>query len=877
MRARTLLTLSAALLILAVGGLAPMAGAGDLAVTPETVHRSVDGLATARDAAGDPLTTHQAIPGTHPAPLAEDAQDHDAGDGDQAQAQAQAQDQAQEHDHAEPDGPWIVSEPHTPSIAFSLVGLRLPDGAAAAVRHRRGGQQWSEWHSVHVHPGEGPTDPEAPDGPTQPDPPEGASDDPDAALEVDAEDAGDDPLRDEQGRWHSLPVWTGPADELQLRVAGAEPEDVGVVLVDGLGQNRTLGERASDAVSAVADAVRGSGRPAVASPSQPRIVSRSEWGARASGSPSYASEARAAVLHHTVNGNAYSAAQAPAVVRSIQSYHLDGNGWKDIGYNFLIDRFGTIYEGRAGGITRPVIGAHAGGSNAGSIGVAFMGQHHASLSRPAYAPLPAAAEGSAIDLVSWLFSVHGIDAETATSLPGGTTFPAWSNRILGHGSVSPTSCPGSGVNARLPTIRAGVLAETPEPEPELTVDAPSEGHQLAEGEALELTARLDPAGDWVVTVTDAEAEERHREEGSGTSASISWTPDDDALGALTWAVASPDRPDASGTVWRADPRVERVAGAERTATAAALATRGWPDGADHVVLASAADFPDALTAGPLAATLDAPLLTVSDDGASAAVRTALDELDPDALTVVGGPAAVPEAVVDEAAAAAGVPDDAVARVSGPDRFATAAAVAEEVLGASQAETALIALGAHPERSRAWPDALMAGFHGATSGQPVLLVTPDEVPDPTAAVLADLDAAVVVGGTAAIPDAVAEEVDLLAPLGERLAGEDRFATAVAVTADRQESGLVADTRLWAATGRDFPDGLAAGVAAAAAGEALVLVDGEAAETAAVEGWLERNDARPDEGVVVGGEAAISREAALAHGQRLAPTEDAPTED
>ena len=860
-RARSLLTLACAAAILVLGAVAPVAGAGDLRVTPETVHRTVEGVPAARDAAGAPVTIDEVPAGAHPAPTddavsaaaspepepdPEPDADGLASDADDPAGDAQAPDA---------EGPWRLSAPYAPDIAFSLLGLRLPDGAAAAVRHRQDGGPWSAWEGVHVHPGEGPT-------------PEAAATAAEPADETDETDG--DPRRDAQGRWHSLPVWTGPADELQLRVVGADPEDVGVVVVDGLGQNRTVGERTSDALRAVADAVRAPGQPAVASVTQPRIVTRSEWGARASGSPSYASEARAAVLHHTVNGNTYSQQQAPAVVRSIQSYHLDGNGWKDIGYNFLIDRFGTIYEGRAGGITRPVIGAHAGGSNAGSIGVAFMGQHHAALSSPAYAPLPAAAEGSAIDLLSWLFQEHRIDATTGTTLQGGTAFPTWSNRILGHGSVSPTSCPGSGVNTRLPVIREGVVDNAPEPI--LSVDAPAEDHLLSEGEALTVTGDLDPPGAWTATVVDDVGRELHRSEGWGSRATLTWTPNGDALGALTWTITAQDRPDQSGSVWRPDPRVERVGGAERTETAALLATRGWPDGAEHVVLASAADFPDALAAGPLAGALDAPLLTVSPDGASAAVTDALTALDPDALTVVGGTRALPPAVVAEAAAAAGVPSEAITRHAGANRFATAAEVAAAVIERTEARAALVALGTHPQRNRAWPDALMAGFHGAVSGLPVLLVTPDQVPEATASALVDLDGATLVGGTAAIPDPVADDIAALAPLDARLAGEDRFATAVAVADDPQLAEATDGQQLWAATGRDFPDGLAAGVAAAAAGQPLVLVDGAAAETAAVDLWLATAIQRPVTGVVVGGETAISRDAALAHGRRLADDEE-----
>ena len=109
----------------------------------------------------------------------------------------------------------------------------------------------------------------------------------------------------------------------------------------------------------------------------PQIVSRTSWKADEEirrAPPRYAGAVYFAVVHHTAGSNTYSRAASPAIVRAIELYHVRGNGWNDIGYNFLVDRYGQVFEGRAGGIDRNVIGAHAEGFNTGSVGVAVIGQ-----------------------------------------------------------------------------------------------------------------------------------------------------------------------------------------------------------------------------------------------------------------------------------------------------------------------------------------------------------------------------------------------------------------------------------------------------------------------------------------------------------------------
>ena len=110
----------------------------------------------------------------------------------------------------------------------------------------------------------------------------------------------------------------------------------------------------------------------------PKVVSRSKWGADESircSSPDYDEFVSGATVHHTAGNNAYTKAEAPGIVRAIYTYHASTLHWCDVGYNALVDKFGTIYEGRAGGLDKPVEGAHAGGFNMNTVGIAMMGNY----------------------------------------------------------------------------------------------------------------------------------------------------------------------------------------------------------------------------------------------------------------------------------------------------------------------------------------------------------------------------------------------------------------------------------------------------------------------------------------------------------------------
>jgi hypothetical protein len=200
------------------------------------------------------------------------------------------------------------------------------------------------------------------------------------------------------------------------------------------------------------------------SPAKPSIRSRSQWGARPfdCGSPDYADSLKLAAVHHTVNSNSYSSSQVDALVRGIQAYHMDTLGYCDIAYNFLISRGGKVYEGRAGGVSKPVIGAHAGGFNSGSTGVALIGDY--SGTQP-----PGEQWSSLVALLRWRLHAAGIDPSrgattTAAASPCGcvryspgatVTFP---NAIVPHRDLDYTACPGDAFAPRMNQLRGEVQA-----------------------------------------------------------------------------------------------------------------------------------------------------------------------------------------------------------------------------------------------------------------------------------------------------------------------------------------------------------------------------------------------------------------------------------
>ncbi|MET9853856.1 peptidoglycan recognition protein [Streptomyces sp. NPDC006450] len=188
---------------------------------------------------------------------------------------------------------------------------------------------------------------------------------------------------------------------------------------------------------------------------RPRIVTRKGWGADESLREKtfvYTNTVKAAFVHHTASGNNYACKDAPAVLRSLYRYHVVSSGWRDIGYNFAVDKCGTVYEGRAGGVAKAVLGAHTMGFNTDSMGVAVIGTFAST------AP-PKAAVDAVARLTAWKLGLFGADPRAKTTLRsgGGNLFAKGSNVrlnvISGHRDGFATECPGRRLYTQLPPTR----------------------------------------------------------------------------------------------------------------------------------------------------------------------------------------------------------------------------------------------------------------------------------------------------------------------------------------------------------------------------------------------------------------------------------------
>ncbi|ORX06663.1 N-acetylmuramoyl-L-alanine amidase [Mycolicibacillus trivialis] len=348
---------------------------------------------------------------------------------------------------------------------FSLIALTGTDlaGTSARVRARDEHGGWGPWFEVEA--------------------PEFAGDD--AA----AERRGTEPVF--VGRTHTVQIEvTRPAGAPTTTGEQTESADTGLgyrpaATEESLGQNVSAvlispPQAPVDAQWNPPNAVTPPGQP-------PAIIGRAQWGAdETTRCPAdYGDRIRAAVVHHTAGSNDYSPQDSPAIVQAIQAYHTRTLGWCDIAYNALVDRYGQVFEGRAGGINRAVRGSHTGGFNTGTWGVAMLGNFDDE-------PPTAVQARTVARLLGWRLSLDGVDPlGTATLRSAGgaytsvvrdtvTTLPA----IFTHRDVGATDCPGHQAYAMLDWIRTAAARFNRPPGPEDLIDALQGGAILARWQAM---------------------------------------------------------------------------------------------------------------------------------------------------------------------------------------------------------------------------------------------------------------------------------------------------------------------------------------------------------------------------------------------------------
>lgn len=376
-----------------------------------------------------------------------------------------------------------------PPGRFNLVGVHWKGPGRVELRVRRS-SGWSAWREVEAEPEELP-------------------------------DRGTDEWRRMRGWRLGAPLWTGEAHRLEVRVRG-----------------RVIRVRAHEVWSP--EEPMGRSLQMVGSPA---IITRQAWGANERirrDNPAFAKTLTTAIVHHTAGAEPSTPAQSAALVRGIYLYHVRGNGWDDVGYNFLVDRFGQVFEGRYGGVERNVIGAHSQGFNTGSVGVSVIGNYERR------SPTPAA-RSAIVRLLAWRMDVAHIDPlSSAPVVSAGNPkyrkgVPLFLRAISGHRDTGFTTCPGR-LHRELRAIASSVAGlglpklYTPEVEGGL-------------GQFVSFSGRLTTPLPWTVTITDTTGKQVAQGSGFGTNVQWTWDARFATLPGYRWRIgAGPAVRPASGTL-----------------------------------------------------------------------------------------------------------------------------------------------------------------------------------------------------------------------------------------------------------------------------------------------------------------------------------------
>lgn len=387
------------------------------------------------------------------------------------QSSAQHVDDDHEHAPLEP----VVATRATITDEFGLVGITadepIDSEARVLVRVREEGE-WSSWQPLLVS------------------------------------DHGPDPSSEEskEALFGTDPLLTNEADGIQVRIdtpGGEVPDGLQVILVD----NPVVDEDAALATPQTRDLPISTVAAGAWSAPRPTIITRAEWGAderlrRAA--PKTSGTIKAGFIHHTASTTNYSPEAAAQQVRNLYTWFTQGRKYSDIAYNFLVDRYGRIYEGRGGGVDIPIVGAHTAGFNNDTFAISALGNYHTT--RPNPDELAAVTQAMS-SLMAWKLAMHHRDPNATTTLisdsGSGTSRykPGQAATALvvgGHGDIGSTSCPGKFLAPQIPTIRSQAVAMigasmfNPTVTPQVTYGA---------GTPMVVDAVANAAMTWQLTVT----------------------------------------------------------------------------------------------------------------------------------------------------------------------------------------------------------------------------------------------------------------------------------------------------------------------------------------------------------------------------------------
>lgn len=253
------------------------------------------------------------------------------------------------------------------------------------------------------------------------------------------------------------PIWIGhDAKAVEVRVTGGT---LRALQAETMRWDGTLASPGSGTATAGAE------------PADPGIIPRSAWdqgkgwvqNPGCSSAPIVDPTLKMAIVHHTVQANDYGPNDVPMMIKADYDYHVGPQQWCDLAYNFMIDKFGRIWQGRSGDTAVAIEGGHSLGFNRNTVGIALIGQYQPGAS-PAAATVTSAEQLAVAKLVAWKFGLFGIDPRASTQYAPSTDVsphgvlhkqgvPFTLPTVVGHQDTSSTDCPGANAEVLLPQIR----------------------------------------------------------------------------------------------------------------------------------------------------------------------------------------------------------------------------------------------------------------------------------------------------------------------------------------------------------------------------------------------------------------------------------------